>query len=57
MSVLNTEIQDDFQNTLNIINGLTCASEVRESIVELYKLLSEATNKVLAIYEDLFHIR
>ena len=57
MSDLNTEIQDDFQNTLNIINGITCESELRESFVELYNLFSEATNKVLGIYEDLFHIR
>ena len=57
ISDLNTEIQDDFQNTLNIINDITCASEARESIVKLYKLFSKATNQVLAIYEDLFHIR
>ena len=38
ISDLNTEIQDDFQNTLNIINGITCESELRESFVELYNL-------------------
>ena len=57
ISDLNTEIQDDFQNTTNIINDITCVSEVRASFVELYKLYSKATNQVLAIYEDLFHIR
>ena len=57
LSELNTDIQDDFQNTLNILYNNTCMNETRDTIVELYLSFSNATNQVLAIYADLFNIK
>ncbi len=50
-------MQDDFQNTLNILYNNTCMNETRDTIVELYLSFSNATNQVLAIYADLFNIK
>ena len=56
-SELNTSIQNDFQNSLNILYNNTCMNETRDAIIELYKAFSNATNQVLTIYEDLINIK
>ena len=56
LSNLNDDIQKDIQQTLDILYNNTCMNETRDSIVEFYLELSNATNKILTIYADLFNI-